>query len=222
MFDVRGLSLANAGLKPNQITTNVKRQTSNLVNIIPFPARTEWPRLLARPMQDSAQIEAIVAPILQQVRNQGDAALIDLTAKFDKIDLSAGFEVSTADLDAAESQLSHDLKAAIRQAYQNIRTFHEAQRQPIQKIETMPGVTCWRRSVGIERVGIYVPGGTAPLFSTVLMLGRLPRCGAVFARQSPRHLFRGQTRGRNAGVSAWRGAGNSGHDLRHRNRPESL
>ena len=141
------------------------------MQITPFPLRAEWPRLLARPMQDSAQIEVVVAPILQQVRNQGDAALIELTARFDNIDLSAGFEVGATELDAAESQLSDELKAAIRQAYQNIRTFHEAQRQGVQKIETMPGVTCWRRSVGIERVGIYVPGGTAPLFSTVLMLG---------------------------------------------------
>jgi histidinol dehydrogenase len=141
------------------------------MNIIPFPPRADWPRLLARPVQDSAQIEAVVAPILQQVRNQGDAALVELSARFDKVDLSGGFEIGAAELDAAEHQLSDELKAAIRQAYQNIRTFHEAQHQPVQKIETMPGVVCWRRSVGIERVGIYVPGGTAPLFSTVLMLG---------------------------------------------------
>lgn len=142
------------------------------MNIIPFPDRTEWPRLLARPAQSMPQIEAAVAPILAQVRAGGDAALIELTKKFDSVDLSnGGLVVSDAELDAAEGQLSDDLKAAIRQAYQNILTFHEAQRQPVKKIETMPGVVCWRRSVGIEKVGLYIPGGTAPLFSTVLMLG---------------------------------------------------
>lgn len=142
------------------------------MNIIPYPNRAEWPALLARPMQSTQQIETIVAPIMAQVRAEGDPALIALTKKFDNVDLTAnGLEVSTDELDAAEAQLSDELKDAIRQAYQNIRVFHEAQKQPVQKIETMPGVTCWRKSVGIERVGLYVPGGTAPLFSTVLMLG---------------------------------------------------
>jgi len=142
------------------------------MQIIPFPARSEWPALLARPVQPSEQIEGIVAPILRQVREQGDAALIELTQRFDKVDLNTtGLAVSAAELDAAEDQLSAELKAAIRQAYANIRTFHEAQKQPVQKIETMPGVTCWRKSVGIDKVGLYIPGGTAPLFSTVLMLG---------------------------------------------------
>ncbi len=142
------------------------------MQLIPFPPRAEWPRLLARPMQATAQIEAVVQPIIDQVRTQGDAALLELTRRFDTVDLSqTGLAVSAAELDAAEGLLSDDLKAAIRQAYANIRLFHEAQKQPVQKIETMPGVVCWRKSVGIEKVGIYVPGGTAPLFSTVLMLG---------------------------------------------------
>ncbi len=142
------------------------------MNIIPYPDRARWPALLARPVQSTQQIEAVVAPIMAQVRAEGDAALIELTNKFDKVELAAdGLEVSATELDAAEAQLSDELKDAIRQAYQNIRVFHEAQRQPVQKIETMPGVTCWRKSVGIERVGLYIPGGTAPLFSTVLMLG---------------------------------------------------
>lgn len=142
------------------------------MNIIPFPKRADWPALLARPVQSTQQIEAAVAPILAQVRAGGDSALIELAQKFDKIALStAQLEVGQEQLDAAESQLSAELKAAIRQAYQNIRLFHENQKQPIEKIETMPGVVCWRRSVGIEKVGLYIPGGTAPLFSTVLMLG---------------------------------------------------
>ena len=153
------------------------------MTIIPFPKRAEWPALLARPVQPTQQIEAVVAPILAQVRSEGDAALIGLAKKFDKIDLDpAQLAVSADELDAAEDQLSDELKAAIRQAYHNIRLFHERQRQPVEKVETMPGVTCWRKSVGIERVGLYIPGGTAPLFSTVLMLGvpaQLAGCGEV-------------------------------------------
>lgn len=142
------------------------------MQLIPFPPQSSWSSLLARPMQSSAEIEKAVAPILAQVRAEGDQAIIELTKRFDNIDLTqAGFTILAEELEAAESQLSDDLKAAIQQAYTNIRTFHEAQKQPIEKIETMPGVTCWRRSVGIEKVGLYIPGGTAPLFSTVLMLG---------------------------------------------------
>lgn len=142
------------------------------MNIIPFPDRAQWPALLTRPVQSTQQIEVVVVPILAQVRTGGDAALVELAKKFDKIDLTASQLVVGADeLDAAEAQLSPELKAAIRQAYQNIRLFHERQKQAVEKIETMPGVTCWRKSVGIEKVGLYIPGGTAPLFSTVLMLG---------------------------------------------------
>ncbi|GAB2540305.1 histidinol dehydrogenase [Spirosoma aerophilum] len=142
------------------------------MNIIPFPDRAEWPALLARPVQSTQQIEAAVAPILAQVRSGGDSALFELALKFDKVDLSnGGLEVPLSALDEADGQLSDELKSAIRQAYQNIRLFHERQKQPIEKVETMPGVMCWRKSVGIEKVGLYIPGGTAPLFSTVLMLG---------------------------------------------------
>jgi len=127
---------------------------------------------LARPVQSTQQIEAVVAPILAQVQEQGDAALVELAKKFDKIDLAeTGLLVPDEQWKTAGDQLDDTLKQAIRQAYQNIRLFHEQQKQPIEKIETMPGVTCWRKSVGIEKVGLYIPGGTAPLFSTVLMLG---------------------------------------------------
>ncbi len=142
------------------------------MQIIPFPARSDWHGLLARPMQSLMQIEAVVMPILEQVRTAGDAAVVDLAKRFDKVDLSqTGIAVSADEIDAAEAQLSDELKAAIQQAYANIRLFHEAQKQDVVKIETMPGVTCWRKSVAIDKVGIYIPGGTAPLFSTVLMLG---------------------------------------------------
>lgn len=140
------------------------------MQIIPYPDRSEWPALLARPTQSMANIEKAVAPILEQVQKEGDAALRALALKFDKIDLTE-IAMPPATLAAAEASLTEELKAAIRQAYANIRKFHETQYQPVQKIETMSGVTCWRRSVGIEKVGLYIPGGSAPLFSTVLMLG---------------------------------------------------
>lgn len=140
------------------------------MQIISFPKKSDWPALLARPTQSIANIEKAVVPILEKVRTEGDAAIRALTLQFDKIALD-DIAMPQTTIDAAEAALSAELKAAIRQAYQNIQTFHEAQHQPVQKIETMPGVTCWRKSVGIEKVGLYIPGGSAPLFSTVLMLG---------------------------------------------------
>jgi histidinol dehydrogenase len=140
------------------------------MNIISFPEKSLWPKLLARPGQDSREIELKVAPILDQVKAGGDDALRALALRFDAIELKE-LAFSNDEFAAAENLLSEDLKTAIGQAYQNIYKFHQAQLQPAEKIETMPGVTCWRRSVGIEKVGIYIPGGTAPLFSTVLMLG---------------------------------------------------
>lgn len=140
------------------------------MNIISYPERSEWPALLTRPVQDSLAIEGKVLPILDLVKTKGDEGLRELAKKFDGVELSE-FAFSQEEFDTAEGQLGEELKTAIRQAYQNIYTFHKAQLQPAEKIETMPGVTCWRRSVGIEKVGIYIPGGTAPLFSTVLMLG---------------------------------------------------
>lgn len=140
------------------------------MTIIPFPQKSDWPQLLARPTQSMAQIEKAVVPILEKVQKGGDNALRELAFQFDKIELKEIF-MPKATIESAELQLSEELKAAIRQAYTNIRTFHKTQHQPVQKIETMTGVTCWRRSVGIEKVGLYIPGGSAPLFSTVLMLG---------------------------------------------------
>ena len=140
------------------------------MQIIPYPSRSEWPKLLARPTQSMANIEKDVAPILAKVQKEGDTALRALALKFDKTELTE-ISMPKAVVEAAESKLTEELKAAIRQAYTNIRKFHETQYQPVEKVETMPGVTCWRRSVGIEKVGLYIPGGSAPLFSTVLMLG---------------------------------------------------
>lgn len=140
------------------------------MNIISFPERSSWATLLKRPVQDSREIEGKVLPILELVKAKGDAALRELALKFDSVELQ-DLAFSKHEFDAAEGQLTEELKSAIQQAYQNIYTFHKAQLQPVEKIETMPGVTCWRKSVGIDKVGIYIPGGTAPLFSTVLMLG---------------------------------------------------
>ena len=121
-------------------------------------------------MADNADIRQRVEPILAQVRTEGDAALRRLTAQFDRVDL-ADLIASEAEIAGAEDLLTDELKAAIQAAHRNIRTFHETQLQPPQPVETMPGVVCWRKSVPIDRVGLYIPGGTAPLFSTVLMLG---------------------------------------------------
>jgi histidinol dehydrogenase len=140
------------------------------MKIISFPERDQWSALLARPVQESAKIEEKVAPILQEVKDRGDRALREFAARFDGVELT-DLAFAEAAIEQAEAKLDDYLKQAILQAYKNIRAFHETQQQPIQKIETMPGVTCWRKSVGIDKVGIYIPGGTAPLFSTVLMLG---------------------------------------------------
>ncbi|MCE7064672.1 histidinol dehydrogenase [Dyadobacter sp. CY326] len=140
------------------------------MNIIAFPDKAQWPALLARPVQDAQDIEAKVSPILKQVKDQGDAGIKELALKFDKTELTdIAFPESA--LSEAGDSLDQTLKDAIAQAYHNIYRFHESQLRPAEKIETMPGVTCWRKSVGIEKVGIYIPGGSAPLFSTVLMLG---------------------------------------------------
>jgi histidinol dehydrogenase len=120
---------------------------------------------------DMTKIEAIVAPILLQVKNGGDEALRKLTLQFDKVALH-DLQVTPAEIQEAHTQVSIALKEAIARAKSNIEKFHQAQQpQAIEKIETQPGVFCWRKNVGIQKVGLYIPGGTAPLFSTVLMLG---------------------------------------------------
>ncbi len=126
--------------------------------------------MLARPVLEAKDIEARVVPVLEQVKQEGDAGIKALALKFDKIELT-DLAFSEKDIAEAGDKLDDALKAAIGQAYENIYKFHKGQLQAPEKVETMPGVTCWRKSVGIEKVGIYIPGGSAPLFSTVLMLG---------------------------------------------------
>ena len=140
------------------------------MKIIKFPEASAYEAILTRPVQDFSVIEQRVVPILAQVKERGDAALKEFALAFDKVILES-LTMPSEQIEQAEASLTTELKQAIQQAYSNIRTFHEAQKQAPQKIETMTGVTCWRKSVGIDKVGVYIPGGTAPLFSTVLMLG---------------------------------------------------
>jgi len=126
--------------------------------------------ILQRPALNAESLEKLVADVFDKVGQQGDAALKTYTAKFDKVHLDH-LKVPQEEIDEASSLLSERLKSAIVQAAKNIRTFHESQQETPRIVETMPGVKCWRKSVGIESVGLYIPGGTAPLFSTVLMLG---------------------------------------------------
>ncbi|MEM7103294.1 MAG: histidinol dehydrogenase [Bacteroidota bacterium] len=139
------------------------------MKVFKYPTKAHWSALLTRPVMSEKDLENVVSPILDAVKRDGDAALKQFTSQFDKVTISA-FAVSEKEIQEAESTLDERLKAAIRQAAENIRKFHQAQRENPIKVETMKGVECWRKSVPIDKVGIYIPGGTAPLFSTVLML----------------------------------------------------
>lgn len=140
------------------------------MKIFEQPKQQEWASIISRPVMDDTALRATVRTVLDDVRVRGDEAIIEYTEKFDGV-LLKDFAFDENELIEAEAALSHELKTAIQTAAENITTFHQAQLQTPSVIETMPGVRCWRKSVGIETVGIYIPGGTAPLFSTVLMLG---------------------------------------------------
>lgn len=140
-----------------------------MMQVVEYPDKKDWQQLLQRPSQDFTSVKNIVESILKDVKQRGDTALKDYTKQFDKLELN-DFFVSEDEWKTADS-IDDNLKAAINISIKNVRTFHEAQKQPISTIETMPGVVCWRKSVGIEKVGLYIPGGTAPLFSTLIMLG---------------------------------------------------
>lgn len=146
-----------------------------------YPDLPTLRRLLQRPAIDRDDLDATVASVLKQVKQEGDHALRALTEKFDGVVLDH-FEVTAAEKQEAERTVPAELKAAIRLAADNIAKFHRAQEENFRPVETMPGVRCWRKSVAIERVGLYIPGGTAPLFSTVLMLGlpaKIAGCGEI-------------------------------------------
>jgi histidinol dehydrogenase len=139
------------------------------MQVIKNPGKNDWKVLLQRPYVDNRSVQESVQQILNAVKQHGDEALRSFTKKFDGVDLE-NFLVSEDEIKKACDVLSSELKSAIQQAQSNIEKFHGYQLSEIEIIETMPGVQCWRKSVGIERVGLYIPGGTAPLFSTVLML----------------------------------------------------
>jgi histidinol dehydrogenase len=137
--------------------------------LINEPSPKTWSALCERPQLELDYLDTTVKNILARVKQAGDDAIRELTRQYDGVALNE-LAVSRDEINRAGTTLDVDLKSAIQIAAKNIRTFHESQRTTSVMIETMPGVTCWRKSVGIERVGIYIPGGTAPLFSTVLML----------------------------------------------------
>ncbi|QIX59780.1 histidinol dehydrogenase [Hymenobacter sp. BT18] len=153
------------------------------MNIFQYPSQPEWAALQQRAAQQQAQdVEQRVQQIFEDVRRRGDAALLDYAQQFDGADLAGGLRVGPEELAAAAAQVPAELQTAIRQAHANILRFHKAQIPQEERVETMPGVTCWRRAVPVQRVGLYIPGGTAPLFSTLLMLGvpaRLASCPEI-------------------------------------------
>lgn len=139
------------------------------MQLIINPSQTEWKLLAQRPTFDLSSLYATVQPILDQVREKGDEAVKEYAKIFDKATLS-DLTVSSKEIDEAEAMIPEELKKAIYQAKENIQSFHAAQHFEEIKTTTSPGVTCWQKSVAIEKVGLYIPGGSAPLFSTVLML----------------------------------------------------
>ncbi len=134
------------------------------------PDRIDWPKILERPTFESQSLEEKVSGILKDIKTFGDVAVKRFTEQFDKVQLDNP-KVEADEIAEAVANVPKALKQAIRQAKSNIEAFHLSQKEPVQEIETMPGVKCWRKSVGIDKVGLYIPGGTAPLFSTILMLG---------------------------------------------------
>jgi histidinol dehydrogenase len=139
------------------------------MKIIQYPSREEWRALVTRPEINVETLRGTVNEVLSRIKAEGDAAVLDYEERFDKVRL-ASLAVTEAEMDEAEALVPDDLKQSIALALKNIRTFHEAQRFQGQRVTTAEGVTCWQKAIAIDKVGLYIPGGTAPLFSTVLML----------------------------------------------------
>ncbi len=157
------------------------------MKIIENPARSKWSSLCQRPQIELEFLESAVKNILNRVRKSGDEALKEITLQFDKVSLDK-IQVTQSEIDEAISIVPSSLKTAILSAAKNIETFHASQKRTVTMVETMPGVTCWRKGTPIQKVGIYIPGGSAPLFSTVLMLGvpaRLAGCEEVVLCSPP-------------------------------------
>ena len=139
------------------------------MKIIKYPEQKDWKELLTRPTFDDSALNKTVQDVLDDIKARGDQAVLEYGERFDKIKLS-NLAVTSDESNQAETLVSKELKRAIRTAKANIETFHRSQKIETKKIETTQGVACWQKAVGIEKVGLYIPGGTAPLFSTVLML----------------------------------------------------
>lgn len=157
------------------------------MNIVTYPDRADWNALLKRPELNTESLRETVREILDRVRTEGDKAVMEYEKKFDKVELHS-LAVTEEEFKEAEKAVSIELKAAIMLAHKNIHTFHAAQKFEGRKVATLPGVTCWQKAVAIEKVGLYVPGGTAPLFSTVLMLAtpaRIAGCKEIVLCSPP-------------------------------------
>lgn len=157
------------------------------MNIIKYPARSEWKNLLSRPTLNTATLRDTVLQVLGDIRNKGDKAVIEYEEKFDKVKLTS-LEVTEEEFAEAEKMTDSNLKEAIGKALENISKFHSSQKFEGQKVTTSTGVTCWQKAVAIEKVGLYIPGGTAPLFSTVLMLAapaRIAGCKEIVLCSPP-------------------------------------
>ena len=139
------------------------------MNIIRFPNKEDYAKICERPHMDVSQLNSIVNGVLSDIRENGDKAVIAYEEKFDNVKLST-LAVTDEEIAEAENLVHEELKKALVLAHDNIAKFHESQKFEGEKVETAKGVTCWQKSVAIEKVGLYIPGGTAPLFSTVLML----------------------------------------------------
>lgn len=154
---------------------------------IKHPSPTDWQQLAKRPVFDHKDLTSTVEGVINAVRNEGDQALKRFTQQFDKVAIES-FSITTEELAEANALVSDELKAAIQVAKTNIEAFHKTQALSEQKVETMAGVSCWRKAVPIEKVGLYIPGGTAPLFSSILMLGipaKLAGCQEIILCSPP-------------------------------------
>ncbi|MDB5191659.1 MAG: histidinol dehydrogenase [Segetibacter sp.] len=140
-----------------------------MLPVYKYPEKKDWKVLLQRPVFDTSSLEASVSNILKEVKQRGDEAIRKFASMFDKVTIT-DIQVTEEEIETASNEVDDALKAAIIEAKSNIERFHAAQLKEEEAIETMPGIKCWRKNVAIEKVGLYIPGGTAPLFSTILML----------------------------------------------------
>lgn len=155
--------------------------------IIKYPKKTDWAEVIKRPAFDTTNLFDTVNNILEEVKSKGDKAVLDYSLKFDKVQPEV-LQVTPKELNEAEQLVDSKLKNAIDIAKNNIEKFHAAQRLEEKKVETTPGIICWQKSVAIEKVGLYIPGGTAPLFSSVLMLAipaRIAGCKEIILCTPP-------------------------------------